>query len=430
MARLVRDAKLETREARRRLPARHNPYWRSLHRGLAIGYRKGPRGGMWLARKLEGTRYLKTMLGKADDHADADGGVLLDYKQAYAAALNFAASAQAVRLSHNPTVKDVLDYYLIDQRARAKRADDMERAINAHILPAFGERRISDLTTASLRRWHQALAEAPPRRRKKKVISDAKQPAAAPQQQPVDPEVLRKRRSTANRILTIFKAALNHAYEDEQITGADTWRRVKPFRDVDHPKIRFITEAEAKALLDACPVDFRTLVRAALLTGCRYGELIALRVRDVDLENGSLFVAQSKSGKPRHVPLTAEGVVLFRLAAANKRKNDLLLTRGDGEAWGKSHQQRRLHAACQAAKISPAIAFHDLRHSYASALARAGVPLMVISAALGHSDTRMTQRHYAHLTADHVGDTIRAHLPAFGDSSLKIASRDGATVND
>jgi integrase len=55
-----------------------------------------------------------------------------------------------------------------------------------------------------------------------------------------------------------------------------------------------------------------------------------------------------------------------------------------------------------------------LRHTYGSMLAMRGVPLQVIAEALGHSDTRITHRHYAHLMPSYVADTIRSHLPNFG----------------
>jgi integrase len=55
-----------------------------------------------------------------------------------------------------------------------------------------------------------------------------------------------------------------------------------------------------------------------------------------------------------------------------------------------------------------------LRHTYASALAAQGVPMGVIAAQLGHSDTRMTEKHYAHLAPSYVADTIRASLPNMG----------------
>ena len=82
--------------------------------------------------------------------------------------------------------------------------------------------------------------------------------------------------------------------------------------------------------------------------------------------------------------------------------------------WGKSHQCRPLSDACERARIVPAVSFHILRHSYATALVQAGVPLPVIAAKLGHADTRMTERHYAHLAPSHVADTIRAAMPRLG----------------
>ena len=85
------------------------------------------------------------------------------------------------------------------------------------------------------------------------------------------------------------------------------------------------------------------------------------------------------------------------------RKND--------RPWAKSEQQRPLAGACERARIDPPINFHGLRHTYASRLAMRGVPLAVIAAQLGHSDTRMVEKHYGHLAPNYVADTVRT---AFG----------------
>ena len=58
--------------------------------------------------------------------------------------------------------------------------------------------------------------------------------------------------------------------------------------------------------------------------------------------------------------------------------------------------------------------FHGLRHTYASRLAMRNVPLAVIAAQLGHSDTRMVEKHYGHLSPGYVADTIRASFPNLG----------------
>ena len=62
-----------------------------------------------------------------------------------------------------------------------------------------------------------------------------------------------------------------------------------------------------QALLNACDPDFRELVHALLLTGCRYQEVARLRVEDFNPDAGTLHIRQSKTGKERHVVLTEEG---------------------------------------------------------------------------------------------------------------------------
>ena len=80
-------------------------------------------------------------------------------------------------------------------------------------------------------------------------------------------------------------------------------------------------------------------------------------------------------------------------------------------AWGASHQKRPLDEASARAEITPAVNFHILRHTHGSHLAMNGVPMGVIAAQLGHADTRMTEKHYAHLAPSYIAQTIRANFP-------------------
>lgn len=79
--------------------------------------------------------------------------------------------------------------------------------------------------------------------------------------------------------------------------------------------------------------------------------------------------------------------------------------------------------ASKRAGISPAVTFHILRHTHASTLAMNRVPIEVIAEQLGHADTRVTRRHYAHLSPSYVADSIRAGLVDFGvvDSPKVVA---------
>jgi integrase len=203
---------------------------------------------------------------------------------------------------------------------------------------------------------------------------------------------------------------------------------VRPFRAVQTARVRYLSEAECVRLVNACEASFRNLVRAALLTGCRYSELTSMKPADFNADAGVVTVRESKGGRPRHAVLTDEGQRLFASLTARKSQGDPIFARTDGRAWSKSHQLRPMLDACKRAKIKPAVSFHVLRHTHASTLAMRGVPMGVIAEQLGHADTRMTEKHYAHLAPSYVADTIRAHFPTLGiagESNVKHLQRKG-----
>ena len=188
---------------------------------------------------------------------------------------------------------------------------------------------------------------------------------------------------------------------------------VKSFREVDAARIRYLNDDESRRVVNGCSPEFRPMVQAALLTGCRYGELTALVVCDYNADAGTIHIRVSKSGKPRHVVLTDEGRGFFDTITAGTGGNSLIFTKADGTRWGDSHQQRPFKAACAIAKVG-SLTFHELRHTYASRLVMAGAPLAVVAAQLGHSDTRMVEKHYGHMAPSYIADTVRATFSSMG----------------
>ena len=129
-------------------------------------------------------------------------------------------------------------------------------------------------------------------------------------------------------------------------------------------------------------------------------------MQDFDAGNGSVFIAESKSGKARHIPLTTGGRALFDRLADGRESGAPLISRA-GEHWKPAVYQRGFKEALATAKLD-SITLHELRHSYASTMVRAGAPLIVVAQALGHTDTRVVDKHYAHLAPSYVADTIRS----------------------
>jgi integrase len=380
---------INSRSSRRNIP-RGELVWKPVRRSVHLGYRRPTEGaGSWLGRFYSAEHgYTQVRLAAADDLHTADGRDVLNFAQAMRRANDFAIAAfdPTEKPETKYTVRQACAAYLAHLEAEGRSAQavhDAKLRINALILPKLGASECHELTAKELREWRNDLAK---------------------------PNT-RQRRATANRIWTVLRATLNLAYQNEQVASDHAWRKVKPFPKTDAPRQRWLTVNEAKKLLAACSGDFRKLVEAALHTGCRYGELIALRVEDFSHNNGSLHIRESKSGKPRDVILTEAGTAFFQGLCEDRDRGELILRNGK-RAWSKSEQARPMAAAVEKAKL-PAITFHGLRHTWASLAVMNGTPLLVVAKNLGHSGTRMVEKHYGHLAHDYVAEAIRKGAPQF-----------------
>ena len=425
MARTVREASLATRSARLRLAVAPKPYWRVIEQGLHLGYRRRATGGSWIARRRNDDGiYRETKLGLADDLQDANGETLLDFSQAQRAARAWCGQEQRLAAGDGPvpdgpyTVARAIADYLQDYRRRGgKSVEGIESVINRNILPALGKLPVTKLTPQRLRDWHRGLAERARYWRSRQGAAANLAPF-----DPKDAEDVRRRRASANRVLTYLKAALNLAWRNGLVPSDDAWRRVKPFRAVEAPLVRYLSPDEMTRLRNASTGGFGDLVYLALLTGCRYGELCRFKVADYNADVGTLSVRIAKGGKVRHVTLTEEASALVDRLVAGRAPEDPLLRRDDGRAWKRAEQVRLMREACARAGIVPAVGFHVLRHTHGSLLAMRAVPMAVIARQLGHADTRMTEKHYAHLAPNYVADTIREGFPRLANEKRVVVS--------
>ena len=196
------------------------------------------------------------------------------------------------------------------------------------------------------------------------------------------------------------------------------WGAGNPVKLVDKPRpgdgdpeIRFLDEGELAAVIRAVPDDDRgplerVLYLVAAMTGLRQGELIALRWRDVDWSAGRIRVRRNfvrgQYGTPkskrssRAVPLADRaGAELERHFQRSLRQGDEDLVFGHpqlGTPLDRSKVLKRFKAAARSAGVR-AVRFHDLRHTFGTRLAAAGVPLRTIQEWMGHREYRTTERY-------------------------------------
>lgn len=186
----------------------------------------------------------------------------------------------------------------------------------------------------------------------------------------------------------------------------------------DGRRMRFLTQAEAKKLLDALAARSPNLWHMALVslyTGLRAGEVFALRWEHVNFTTGTIAVMDSKNTMNRvvHMPDQVKGA-LEKLHTLNKGRPGMLVFPKMGtRAEVRTEIGPGFHTIVSDSGLNDGITdrrdrvvFHSLRHTYASWLVQAGVPLYTVQKLMGHKTITMTQR-YAHLAPDQGAEAAR-----------------------
>lgn len=172
---------------------------------------------------------------------------------------------------------------------------------------------------------------------------------------------------------------------------------------VDDSRLRWLTESERDALIDACDPRIKGLVAFLFFTGARLGEAFA--VRGADLLDGKVFLrtrkGKTKKLRTRAVPLLPELVKLMPVVA---RPSDVVFTNTAGNMWDRSDFYDFFNDAKARAGIEDFRA-HDARHTFASLLIQRGASLRAVADLLGHTSLAMVMR-YSHLAPSHLEDTV------------------------
>ena len=145
----------------------------------------------------------------------------------------------------------------------------------------------------------------------------------------------------------------------------------------------------------------RTMIVLVYSAGLRRSEVLNLRLKDILFSRKCIFVRDSKGGKDRYVMLAPKAETILRTyMKANKPKYWLFQGQAGGR-YSESSIQSLFEAAREKSKVNPYITIHGLRHSFATHLHEAGVPLNVIKDLLGHSSIKSTEI-YIHISTKYM----------------------------
>jgi integrase len=270
-----------------------------------------------------------------------------------------------------------------------------ETAVRVHLIPALGAIQLARLAPGDLQQFYSAIGAGT-------LMA-----------------------SSARRVCSIFNTAITRAVELRLIAAnpGDVVRKRMPRREAP-TAIAVLDHLQCAQLLAAArPTDIYAPILTGLATGMRRNEILALQWDHVDLVAGEVHVDESvvhirgvttrkapKNGRSRNITIPAE--VVAELRRIRREQAEALLALGvrqdgstpvcmrgaDGTIRSPYSLSDAFTALVKRAGL-PACNFHTLRHSHASELMRAGVPVNVAAARLGHSDGGMLLlKTYAHTT--------------------------------
>jgi integrase len=363
---------------RLKLKPRREPYWARLNTGCYLGYRKLKNGeGTWVARWRDEE-------GKQRYRA-------LNYYESYDAAAKEADkwfnNNKSGIVPDKLRVSEICEQYVEHLRIHKSlnSAKDADGRFNRLVYNReFGNIELDKLRSIDVTKWLNLQ------------IADI---------DPEDVEELRKAKVGGNRNLTSLKAALNFAYRNRLVGSDAGWKPVLRFSNVNRRREYFLTLAERRRLLNACPEDLRRFVTALLLTGARPGEISEVKLADFDKSQGTL-VLQGKTGR-RIVSLSTSAVKFFIECCKGKIGNTLIFTRSDGMQWKKDFWKKLFKKAVQQAGLPDDIVLYSLRHCAISEMISGGVDSFLVAKLTGTS-TAMIDQHYGHLRHDKTREKLDA----------------------
>ena len=275
------------------------------------------------------------------------------------------------------TFDELLLAFLLDQGEQKTAVRD--RAALLHLYPVFTERRLSEIRALDVRRY----------------IRERQRAGAAA--------------STINKEIGVLSRAIRWAIRELGLALENPVEGLK--QREPEGRVRWLTQSQAAALVAAAGLlgpragHLADVITLALHTGMRKGELLGLAWSQVDFEHGLIVLEgrQTKSGKRRAIPLNG-----LAWAALERRR---AVGAGPLVFGGVKDVKRSFAHACQVAGITD-FRFHDLRHTFASWLVQAGVPLTEVRDLLGHASIEMTER-YAHLAPERLRGAV-ARLETVG----------------
>ncbi len=228
---------------------------------------------------------------------------------------------------------------------------------------------------------------------------------------------------TIEYVLAVVRQIFNAAVQWDIFKGENPVTKIKIQKE-DNRRVRFLSKEEAETLLLECRKKSQKtcdVILLALNCGLRAGEIANLKWQDIDIENKTIAITDTKNHINRTAYMTDKILAIFN----NKKlelPNNYIFTDSNGNhavdiarTIGFRNIIKRLGFNDGITDRRNKVVFHSLRHTFASWLAISGVPIYTIKELMGHKTLAMTER-YAHLMPNTKRDAVKKIDEMFSDS--------------
>jgi integrase len=303
-----------------------------------------------------------------------------------------------------PTVEELIERYIDEHGARLSpdHARDQRNMLRNYVLPAWGNRKVSDIRTSDVDYLLAKIAKGRARPSKAVTRKKRERALAPPRPTPVQ----------ANRVGGIIRKMFNLAIRWELRPDNPAAAFI---RNPESPRERFLDLKEiarlSEALADHPNQRMANVIRFLMLTGARRGEVLKARWDQFDL-NRAVWTKPAATTKQRRLhrtPISGAAVALLRAIRFHVADDCPWVFPGDAPGKPVIEIKRFWHDVRIEAGLED-VRIHDLRHTFASLLVSGGMSLPMIGRLLGHTQVQTTHR-YAHL----FDDPLRVGLNELGE---------------
>ena len=359
---------------RKALKPRRAPHWQELSRGKSLGYRRMTAAslGSWIARIYVDGDYEQKPLGDFMNLAEEER-----FDAAKKAAEEWFSHVGMGGSTEKVTVRQACQAYV--EKLRQENGELSAKDTEGRFRRLIDDDPIARVELTKLAPRH--VAEW-----KKRTLAKGGS------------------RGYYNRNATALRAALNLAKSRREVATDQAWaEELKPLEGADARRTLYLDRDERRELVENASEELRPLVTALALLPLRPGELVNVRVEDLDIRHGTLRVS-GKTGT-RTIPLASDALAHLKACAKDKLPSAWLISRSNGAQWDRFTWRDEVKLAAAGAKLPRATCLYTLRHSTITDLVTGGLDLFTVAKISGTS-VAMIEKHYGHLQREHARQAL------------------------